>query len=87
MKDANNSFDSVSFPKHYCSGSVELVDVWRASMSHEELCGFFRGNILKYIFRCERKNGVEDLKKARVYLEWLIKEKEEKEEKKKENEK
>jgi len=29
---------------------------------------------LKYLWRYEYKNGVEDLRKAKVYLEWLIKE-------------
>lgn len=34
--------------------------------------GFFEGNILKYISRWQDKNGVEDLLKARHYLDKLI---------------
>lgn len=34
--------------------------------------GFFDGNVLKYIMRYKMKNGVEDLKKARHYLDKLI---------------
>lgn len=34
--------------------------------------GFFRGNIIKYVLRCIQKNGVEDLKKARHYLDYCI---------------
>jgi hypothetical protein len=34
--------------------------------------GFFEGNALKYIMRFKLKNGVEDLKKARHYLDKLI---------------
>lgn len=33
---------------------------------------FIEGNILKYILRYKQKNGVEDLKKARHYLDMLI---------------
>lgn len=34
--------------------------------------GFIEGNIIKYICRYKRKNGVEDLKKAQEYLNQLI---------------
>lgn len=37
-----------------------------------EVPGFYKGNVLKYIKRFRFKNGVEDLKKARVYLDRLI---------------
>lgn len=36
--------------------------------------GYLRGNVIKYMWRCELKGGVKDLRKARVYLDWLIKE-------------
>ena len=34
----------------------------------------FWGNVVKYILRFQKKNGIEDLKKARKYLDWLIEE-------------
>jgi hypothetical protein len=34
--------------------------------------GFFEGNIIKYLTRWKDKNGMEDLKKARHYLDKLI---------------
>ena len=34
--------------------------------------GFMAGNVIKYVARYERKGGVDDLKKARQYLDWLI---------------
>ena len=34
--------------------------------------GFLEGNIIKYVSRHKSKNGVEDLKKARHYLDKLI---------------
>jgi len=33
---------------------------------------FFEGNIVKYVTRWRRKNGVEDLYKAKEYLDKLI---------------
>jgi hypothetical protein len=39
-----------------------------------ELCGFdfWEGNVIKYLMRYPYKNGPEDLKKARHYLDYLI---------------
>ena len=36
--------------------------------------GFCEGNIIKYVSRYKDKNGLEDLKKAKHYLEFLIEE-------------
>ena len=40
--------------------------------------GFLEGNIVKYISRYKSKNGIEDLEKAKWYLDKLIKQKEKK---------
>tara|TARA_R110000824_G_scaffold95966_2_gene230277 strand:- start:1414 stop:1623 length:210 start_codon:yes stop_codon:yes gene_type:complete len=37
---------------------------------------FLEGNIIKYVTRYKDKNGIEDLKKAKWYLDKLIKQKE-----------
>lgn len=76
MDNVDTQHDSVMQPEHYTFGKVQLKDAWKASMSKEALCGFFKGNIMKYLWRYEHKNGVEDLKKARQYLDWLIEEEE-----------
>ena len=34
--------------------------------------GFCAGNVIKYVCRYKNKNGIEDLKKAKHYLELLI---------------
>lgn len=64
----------VSHPNHYQSKSgLEVIDVVRTFT--EDLTGvesFYTGNILKYMCRWKKKNGLEDLKKARQYLDWLI---------------
>jgi hypothetical protein len=43
-------------------------------MSHEQYIGYLRGNVMKYTWRYDKKNGVEDLKKAQWYLDRLVKE-------------
>lgn len=66
--------DNVNHPEHYTKGGVECIEAIRASMSLEAFCGYCKGNILKYIWRYEDKGQAEDLKKAKVYLDWLISE-------------
>ena len=65
--------DPVNQPGHYCNGGVECIDAIRGSMADSAAFrGFLKGNVMKYVFRYEQKNGGEDLKKARWYLERLI---------------
>lgn len=66
--------DAIKQPNHYTFGGVECIDALRASMSKEAFCGFCKGNVLKYLWRYEHKNKVEDLRKAMQYLTWLIEE-------------
>ena len=66
--------DNVNHPEHYTKGGVECIEAIRASMTREAFCGYCKGNILKYIWRYEDKGQGEDLKKAKVYLDWLISE-------------
>lgn len=41
-------------------------------MTPDEVVGFYKGNVIKYLTRFKKKNGLEDLRKARVYLTRLI---------------
>lgn len=41
-------------------------------MTPEQFEGFLRGNAIKYLARYPDKNGIEDVKKARHYLDKLI---------------
>lgn len=61
-------------PAHYggADNLYETIKVLRAWMRPEEFEGFCAGNALKYLSRWRSKGGVEDLRKARVYLDWLI---------------
>ena len=66
--------DMVNHPKHYQStNGLEVIDVIEAFTS--DLTGinaFDTGNVLKYMCRWRAKNGLEDLKKAKWYLDHLI---------------
>ena len=77
-KEHPKSADAVNHPSHYTSGGIECIAAIKASMSAEEYRGYLKGNVMKYLWRYESKGKpAEDLKKARVYLDWLIKEIEE----------
>lgn len=64
--------EKVNHPKHYNYGKIEVVDIWKDQFTVEELKGAYKSNIVKYVLRADHKNGLEDYKKARVYLSWLI---------------
>lgn len=57
---------------HYRRQKIQPWDVAEAWGTKEEFCGFLRFNALKYLARYRDKGGVEDLKKARHYLDKLI---------------
>ena len=73
--------DAVQHPSHYTQGGIECIDAIRASMTADGFCDYCKGNIIKYIWRWRDKGGVEDLRKASVYLNWLINAADEKEKK------
>jgi len=64
--------DNVNNPPHYGQGNIEAIEYIEDFLTKEEFIGYLRGNIAKYMHRWRYKNGIEDLKKARVYLSWLI---------------
>lgn len=67
--------DVVNHPEHYISDSgIETIDVIEAFTKdiNDPFAAYCTGNIIKYICRWPNKNGVEDLKKARWYLDKLI---------------
>lgn len=64
--------NAVEHPNHYTAGGIECIDAIRASLGNKEFADYCKGNVLKYIWRYRLKNGVEDLKKAQVYLCWMI---------------
>lgn len=67
------SHDPVNHPSHYTAGKKEAIDLIYESMTHEQFVGYIQGNVLKYMMRYRLKNGIEDLRKAIWYLEYLVK--------------
>lgn len=70
-----NDVDMVNHPSHYTQGGIECIDAIKAATvgktGIEAVCV---ANVVKYLWRYEEKNGLEDVKKARWYLERLISE-------------
>ena len=62
-----------SKPTHYDTG-IDTIAFLRANCPPEQVEGFLRGNALKYLQRYDKKNGVDDLRKAKHYVEMLIEE-------------
>lgn len=59
-------------PDHYFKNGTDVIGFAKAQFSKEELKGFYRINVMKYVTRYDRKNGIEDLKKALNYLNMLV---------------
>lgn len=59
---------------HYHKGRT---DPWGYIIANE--LNFFEGNVVKYVTRWRHKNGLDDLRKARVYIDELIRQEEAKE--------
>lgn len=70
--ESNIEQDNVNNPSHYADGEIECIDAIQSSMTHEAFCGYLKGNIQKYIWRYEKKGGIESLKKGQWYLNKLI---------------
>lgn len=64
--------DNVNHPSHYESGKFECIDVMLETQGLEAVKDFCMCNAFKYIYRHKRKNGLEDLKKAKWYLDKYI---------------
>lgn len=61
--DIKDMYDPVNQPKHYTShpSGVECITI-------TEHMTFLMGNAMKYLWRADLKNGIEDLEKARFYI-------------------
>lgn len=65
--------DNINHPSHYVSNGIECIDVIKAvTLDLQGMEAVDTANVIKYIYRWKHKNGVEDLKKARWYLDDLI---------------
>ncbi len=64
--------DRVDHPSHYDTGRYECIEVMEEALGREAVKAFCVCNAFKYLYRHKRKNGLEDLKKARWYMEKRI---------------
>ena len=68
--------EMVNHPDHYNSGKIEVIDFIKSLGLHEDFC---IANAIKYLSRYKHKGDpVGDLKKAKWYIDYIIKEMEEK---------
>lgn len=70
----SKALDLIDNQPHYKNQGIEPIVLMKTNFSKEEFVGFLQGNVLKYMLRYKDKNGIEDLKKAKTYLTWLIEE-------------
>lgn len=63
---------AVDHPAHYTQGNIECIDALEAALGPEGFKAYCRGACLKYLWRTEHKNGLEDLEKCAWYLAKLI---------------
>jgi len=65
--------DSVNHPSHYTAGAIECIDALAAAtVGLEGLEAVCTANAIKYLWRWKHKGGVEDLRKAKWYIDRLI---------------
>lgn len=65
--------DNVNHPSHYTQGGVECIDaITAATVNKSGIEAVCTANVIKYLWRYEAKNGLEDVKKAQWYINRLI---------------
>ena len=65
-------FDNVERPDHYTDGNFECIDVMIETQGKQAVMSVCICNAFKYLYRAYRKNGIEDIMKARWYLNKYI---------------
>ena len=64
--------EAVNNPAHYTQGAIECIDAIEAALGPDGFRAFCRGSAIKYLWRTDLKNGPEDLRKARWYIDRLL---------------
>ena len=59
-------------PNYYHKNGTDVIKMIEELRSKEASKEFCIGNVLKYVIRYDEKNGVEDLNKAKTYINRLI---------------
>jgi len=64
-------YDAIN-PHHYRTGKYECIDVMQEALGLDAVKNFCICNAFKYIYRHKNKNGMEDIKKAKWYIDKYI---------------
>lgn len=72
LKEEGTKTEMVNHPPHYKGGEIECIDYLEDSLGRDGFAFYVEGNIKKYVHRWRHKGGIEDLKKAKWYLDRLI---------------
>ena len=64
--------ETVNHPDHYKTGNYECIEVMKEIFGEDAVKDFCKMNAFKYLWRSDRKNGNEDLKKAKWYLDTYL---------------
>jgi hypothetical protein len=59
--------DNIKNPAHYAKSAIEPIDYITANK-----LSYCEGNVVKYVTRWKSKGGIEDLQKAKVYIDFII---------------
>ena len=74
LEEAPESEELTNTERYKTNSGKQLFNVLEDDLlTYEELRGFYKANIYKYTHRYKQKNGIEDLKKVKVYVDQLIK--------------
>lgn len=65
--DSSKTSNMVNHPSHYKGNKFECIEVMLDTFSKEEVEAFCKLNAFKYLYRANKKNGMEDMKKAEWY--------------------
>lgn len=61
--------DTINHPTHYNAGNNECIEVMEETQGTDAVMGFCLCNACKYLYRHKFKNGVEDIRKAKWYID------------------
>lgn len=61
--------EKVNHPDHYNTDSYECIDVMEEVFGKEAVKNFCKLNAFKYLWRADEKDGMDDIRKAKWYLE------------------
>ena len=72
MKEYTRFIDKINHPEHYTQGNRETIDIIHDILGQDGFNAYCVGNVIKYLSRYKYKGGVEDIKKAGKYIEFMV---------------